>query len=81
VPAVVVNTQDDARARAFTAVHELGHLTLEATGEPVGPQTESWCDDFAGEILMPPAALEEIFARVTMRDPLDRIDEVALTLA
>jgi Zn-dependent peptidase ImmA (M78 family)/transcriptional regulator with XRE-family HTH domain len=79
VPAVVVNTQDDARARAFTAVHELGHLTLEATGQPVGPQTESWCDDFAGEVLMPPAALEEVFARVTIRDPLDRIDEVALT--
>jgi Zn-dependent peptidase ImmA (M78 family) len=79
VPAVVVNTQDDARARAFTAVHELGHLTLEAAGQPVGPQTESWCDDFAGEILMPPPALEEVFARVTMRDPLDRVDEAALT--
>lgn len=53
VPAIVVNTQDDARARTFTIVHELGHLILAALGEAVGPQTEAWCDHFASEVLMP----------------------------
>ena len=37
VPAVVVNTHDDPRARAFTVVHEVGHLCLAALGEPAGP--------------------------------------------
>lgn len=79
VPAVVVNTQDDARARAFTVVHELGHLILDAAGEPVGPQTESWCDEFAGQVIMPPTAFLEVFAAAVAYDPLDRVDEVALT--
>lgn len=79
VPAILVNTQDDARARAFTAVHELGHLTLEAVGEPVGPQTEPWCDDFASELLMPSPSFREMFAGVPVHDPLARVDEAALT--
>jgi len=79
VPAIVVNTQDDARARAFTAIHELGHLALEAAGEPVGPQTEPWCETFAAAVLMPPDILERVFANIHARDPLDRVDEVALT--
>jgi Zn-dependent peptidase ImmA (M78 family) len=79
VPAVVVNTQDDARARTFTAVHELGHLALEAAGDPVGPETEAWCDHFAAAVLMPPPALERVLAAGAGRDLLVRIDEAALT--
>lgn len=78
VPAVVVNTQDDARARAFTAVHELGHLMLEAAGKPVGSETESWCDEFAGEVLMPSAVFRQVFGGTRSSDSLERIDEVAL---
>jgi Zn-dependent peptidase ImmA (M78 family) len=80
VPAIVVNTQDDARARAFTVVHEFGHLALAAIGEPVGPETESWCDEFAGEVLMPSEWGARVFARLRAGDPLGKIDELALTV-
>jgi transcriptional regulator with XRE-family HTH domain len=38
VPAIVVNSKDDPRARAFTVVHELGHLILPPTAFPRGRQ-------------------------------------------
>jgi Zn-dependent peptidase ImmA (M78 family) len=53
VPAIVMNTNDDPRARAFTAVHELGHLLRLRAGRPTGPTTEQWCNDFASSVLMP----------------------------
>jgi Zn-dependent peptidase ImmA (M78 family) len=79
VPAIVVNTKDDARARAFTIIHELGHLALTAAGRPAGPQTEPWCDAFAGLVLMPPDEFARSFSTTRARDLLARIDEVALT--
>ena len=79
VPVIVVNTQDDARARAFTIIHELGHLYLDALGEWVGPETEPWCDDFAGEVLMPRGWMENVLTGLRSRRPLDAVDELALT--
>ena len=78
VPAIVANTQDDPRARAFTIVHELGHLYLAALGERVGPETEPWCDDFAGEVLMPRGWMENVLAGLRGRAPLATIDGLAL---
>jgi Zn-dependent peptidase ImmA (M78 family) len=78
VPAIVVNTRDDARARAFTIIHELGHLILAALGEEVGPQTEAWCDDFAGEVLMPRGWMANVLSELRGRAPLDAIDALAL---
>jgi Zn-dependent peptidase ImmA (M78 family) len=78
VPVIVVNTQDDARARAFTIIHELGHLYLAALGQPVGPETEPWCDDFAGEVLMPRGWMENVLTDLRGREPLDTIDALAL---
>jgi Zn-dependent peptidase ImmA (M78 family) len=78
VPAIVVNTQDDPRARAFTIIHELGHLYLAALGRPVGPQTEAWCDDFAGEVIMPRGWMENVLAALRDRTPLETIDTLAM---
>jgi Zn-dependent peptidase ImmA (M78 family) len=78
VPLIVVNTQDDARARAFTIIHELGHLNLSAVGQHVGAETESWCDDFAGEVLMPRSSMEDVLRELHNREPLDAIDGLAL---
>jgi Zn-dependent peptidase ImmA (M78 family)/transcriptional regulator with XRE-family HTH domain len=77
VPVIVVNTRDDPRARIFTIIHELGHLYLAALGETVGPETEPWCDDFAGEVLMPKGWMENVLAGLTGRT-LSTIDALAL---
>ncbi len=81
VPAIVVNTQDDARARTFTIVHELGHLILAALGEAVGPQTEAWCDHFASEVLMPRGWMTNVLSELRGRPPLEAIDALALRFA
>jgi Zn-dependent peptidase ImmA (M78 family)/transcriptional regulator with XRE-family HTH domain len=79
VPAIVVNTQDDARARAFTVIHELGHHYLAAVGRRAGAGTEAWCNDFAGETLMPLAALTDALNEAPSREePVETVDAVAL---
>jgi Zn-dependent peptidase ImmA (M78 family)/DNA-binding XRE family transcriptional regulator len=78
-PAIIVNTQDDPRARAFTILHEFGHLYLAAFSEPVDARTEQWCDEFAGEVLMPSQTLEYTYASIEADDTLNAIDELALT--
>lgn len=81
VPAVVVNTNDDPRARAFTAVHELGHLLRTRAGQQTGPFTEPWCDELAGHVLMPRTDFERDFriAVQIARSLLDAVDRVGLT--
>ena len=78
VPAIVVNTKDDPRARAFTVIHELGHLVWVASGREVGAETETWCNEFAAEILMPREAVASVFAG-TSGTLDDRTAEVALS--
>ena len=70
VPALVVNTNDDPRARAFTAVHEFGHLLLTTA-------TEDWCNTFASAVLMPNVAFGATLERHT-GPLLRRIDAVAI---
>lgn len=79
VPAIVVNTDDDARARAFTVVHELGHLLRAEAGLSSRSSDEQWCDHFAGEVMVPGAALHVDFARESRgRDLLAVVDGLAL---
>lgn len=78
IPAIVVNTRDSPRARVFTIIHELGHLYVDATGGGPNADTEAWCDEFAGEVLIPRAALEEALP-VPATDPTGAIDELALS--
>lgn len=77
VPAVVVNTQDDARARAFTVMHELGHLILGNAGRP-NSATEMWCNDFAGAVIAPPTDFAADFRNARRASFVETIDEVAL---
>lgn len=53
VPAIIIHTKDVPGARAFTLMHELGHV-LRAR-EPAATRThaEQWCNVFAAEVLMP----------------------------
>jgi Zn-dependent peptidase ImmA (M78 family)/transcriptional regulator with XRE-family HTH domain len=66
-PFVVINDQDAKAARSFTLLHELAHIWLGQTGvsgtpddsqvaTPTG-RIEQFCNDVAGEILLPSHAL------------------------
>lgn len=68
-PFVVINDQDAKAARPFTLIHELAHLWLgqsgvsgaPESGEPQTPisRVEQFCNDVAGEFLLPRQAFEE----------------------
>ena len=77
VPVVVANTKDDARARAFTIVHEFGHLVLVANGVAPELHTERWCNEFAGEVLMPSDWLSEAFRDAEGPSYMGKVEQVA----
>ena len=77
VPVVVANTTDDPRARAFTVIHEFGHLVLVANGIPSVRHTERWCNEFAGEVLMPSDWLAEAFRESAAPSLLGRLEQIA----
>ena len=59
-PLIVINDQDARSAWSFTALHELVHLWLGNTGISgidAGIKIEQYCNDVAGEILVPAAEL------------------------
>ena len=68
--AIVINSSDAVRARAFTLFHEYGHLLLHRPGVCI-PQrewlkhvklgeVERWCNAFAAALLLPRDALGEL---------------------
>lgn len=55
-PFIVINDQDVRPAWSFTAFHEFAHLWLGATGisgASIEARIERYCNDVAGEILLP----------------------------
>lgn len=65
-PLVVINDNDALSAWSFTALHEIAHLWLGATGVSgwaAGQPIEQYCSDVAAEILLPPRELED-FAHI-----------------
>jgi len=65
-PLVVINDNDALSAWSFTALHEVAHLWLGATGVSgwvAGQPIEQYCSDVASEILLPPQEVEQ-FARL-----------------
>ena len=66
-PFVVINDQDARAARSFTLIHELAHIWLDRSGvsgapSPDAPRSpedriEQFCNDVAGEFLLPAEAL------------------------
>lgn len=60
-PFVVINDQDAKVAWAFTLLHELAHIAIGATGISGGtPEVvvEAFCNEVAGEMLLPRGELE-----------------------
>lgn len=68
-PLIVINDQDAKAARSFTLIHELAHIFIGSSGisgapvvgEPRTPlaQIERFCNDVAGEFLLPTAVLPD----------------------
>lgn len=69
-PLIIINDQDSRAAWSFTAVHELAHLWLGDTGISGADATgriEQYCNDVAGEVLLPAAELAA-FPRIATLD-------------
>ena len=89
-PFVVINDKDAQAARSFTLVHELAHIWLNISGvsgapSPEKPQSlhdriERFCNDVAGEFLLPVVALREQPARPEADDKQSAAD-IIQTLA
>ena len=62
-PLIVINDQDARTAWSFTAVHELAHIWLGQTGisgTDTEKQVERYCNDVAGEFLLPAMELRQL---------------------
>jgi Zn-dependent peptidase ImmA (M78 family) len=62
-PFIVINDQDARPAWSFTALHEMAHLWLGATGvsgASIEARIERYCNDVAGEILLPTAEIRAL---------------------
>lgn len=59
LPIIIVNDSDAKNAQSFTLLHELGHLFRKENAvdswSDQNKRMEKWCDELAGEILMPRA--------------------------
>ena len=65
-PFIVINDQDAKSAWSFTLLHETVHLLLGQTGisgEYEENEVERFCDDIAGECLLPTRALRDLSIR------------------
>ena len=81
-PFIVVNDQDAHVAWAFTTLHELTHLWLGATGvsgASTDVQLESYCNNVAGEILLPEAEMNElrILRRASLKETITAVAQFA----
>lgn len=83
-PFVAVNANDSPGAWSFTLVHELAHLWIGATGVSGGTAEraiEKFCNDVAGELLLPRAEIEnlQITEGTPLTDAMLQITEFATT--
>lgn len=83
-PLIVINDQDARTAWSFTAVHELAHLWLGQTGvsgADSGNSIERYCNDVAGEFLLPAGEMGELAAalKLSLATVAERIRDFAQT--
>lgn len=81
-PFIVINDQDTHAAWSFTLVHELAHLWLGQTGvsgAQSGSPTERFCNDVAGEFLLPTEQLHklDVDGSTDLQEAANRISDFA----
>ena len=78
LPIIIINDSDAKKAQSFTLFHELGHLLRKESAiddwDEHNLDIERWCNEFAGNVLMP----SDLFSRLTKKiDDLDQIKKIA----
>lgn len=68
---IVINSKENIEARAFTLLHEFGHILLRESGIDLPEKSltlsekikisEKWCNEFASEILFPQSIAKKVF--------------------
>ncbi len=79
LPIIIINDSDAKKAQSFTLFHELGHLLRKESAiddweEHLNQEVEKWCDELAGNVLMP---AEQIRSAVDNIDDLDAVKRIA----
>lgn len=78
LPIIVINDSDSKKAQSFTLFHELGHILRRENSidiwENQNIDIERWCDELAGNVLMPANELQNI---TLSDDPLNDIKSIA----
>lgn len=87
-PLIVVNDQDAKAAWSFTLIHEFLHLFVGSTGVSGAPTTiqphtaaarvERFCNDVAGEVLLPARILGNVERSRTAADLMTRAEHLCL---
>jgi Zn-dependent peptidase ImmA (M78 family) len=78
LPIIIVNDADAKKAQSFTLFHELGHLLRKESTidywEDYPNDVETWCNELAGNVLMP---AEQVISAVDKIDDLDAVKRIA----
>ena len=78
LPIIIINDSDAKKAQSFTLFHELGHLLRKESTiddwEDFLNEVEAWCNELAGNVLMP---AEQILSAVDSIDDLDAVKDIA----
>lgn len=79
LPIIIINDSDTFEAQIFTLFHELGHLIkkqigIDTTDFDDDSEEEVWCNDFAGNFLMPYSKFQYI--RPLSKIPSEAIEEI-----
>lgn len=87
VSTIVLNSKGAPAARSFTLFHEWAHLLLREPGicipderhaaTPGANKVESFCNAFAGNLLVPQAILEERFASGRQLETAEFVSQLA----
>jgi Zn-dependent peptidase ImmA (M78 family)/transcriptional regulator with XRE-family HTH domain len=80
LPTIIINDSDAKKAQSFTLFHELGHLlkkesAIDDWSEHLN-SAEKWCDELAGNVLMP---TDQIHSAGQNIGGLDDIKKIAKT--
>lgn len=70
MPIIIINDSDARNARSFTLIHELGHLLRNEIDMWYENSTkeERWCNEFAGNVLIPEERLKDSTAYPTLEE-------------